>query len=393
MEKAPFLPILLGSDENAYGNARLFYDEYGIKPLLLCSRPLPPTSYSRILSRRVIKDFDNEAVFRGIMEEFLPILKNEAEHILVIPCSDYYAELVIKNRALIKKYSDTPAVTEELYQRFSDKPAFYRLCEEMKLPYPKTLILTAEEILNTSLPFESTVIKPSNSNSFSYLHLEMDKKKKVYFCKTDDEVRKTAESFLSVGYRDPLVVQHYVEGGRSLVVNAYCDKNAKVRLIGAAEPILEYRAAALIGNYAALKTVVNREVCNRIIKFLEDIGYVGFANFDLKFDEKRNEYVFFELNPRQGRSSYYLHTAGKNLMKTLCDDVVLNTKYSGVEYAEEEGVWRNVPRLLLKSLVSHPLSNNTRTDSAITYLSDFSLMRAYTLIKRDIAASRLFKES
>ena len=75
MKKTKFLPILLGSDENAYACARLFYDEYKIKPLLLCARPLAPTSYSHILTRRVINGFDTGTVFKEIMEEFLPLLK------------------------------------------------------------------------------------------------------------------------------------------------------------------------------------------------------------------------------------------------------------------------------------------------------------------------------
>ncbi len=393
MNKAKFLPILLGSDENAYGCARLFYDEYAIKPLLLCAKPLPPTSYSKILTRKVIKNFDDATVFKAIMEEFLPVLKNEAEKLLIIPCSDYYAELVIKNRELILKYSETPVIQEELYRKFSDKIAFYHLCRECELPHPDTVILTADELYGVSVPFNlPIVIKPRNSNSFSYLHLDMENRKKVYFCKTVEEIRNTARALSAAGYTEPLAVQPYITGEKALTVNAYCDKNGRVRLIGAATPILEYRAPSLIGNYAALKTVKERKVCDRIIAFLKGIGYVGFVNFDLKFDEKRNEYLFFELNPRQGRSSYYIHTAGENLMKALTDDAVFNTPYIGVSYAEAEGVWSNISMRLLKSRVDGSLLKTTPTDSAISLFYDFSPARAYTLLKRDFGSAGLLRE-
>ncbi len=392
MNKLKFLPILLGSDENAYGCARLFYDEYGIKPLLICSRPLPPTSYSKILTRKVIKEFDNGSVFKGVMEEFLPVLKNEAESILVIPCSDYYAELVIKNRALISKYSQAPIITEELYLKFSDKIAFFRLCREKRLPHPDTVISDAEQLLSAPVPFEApVVIKPRNSNSFSYLHLNMENRKKVYFCESEEEIRKTAKELLAAGYTEPLALQRYVKGERALTVNAYCDKKGRVRLIGAAAPILEYRAPSLIGNYAALKTVKEKAVCDKIISFLEGLGYVGFVNLDLKFDEKRNEYLFLELNPRQGRSSYYLHTAGENLMKALTDDAVFNVPYSGVVYADKAGVWSNVSRTLLKSLVDKELFKNVPIDSAIEAAYDFSPLRLCTLIRREIGGKKLLQ--
>ncbi len=53
----PFLPILLGSDMNAYGMARAFYEAYGIKPLVLGRSHLTATQDSSILHFKANRKF------------------------------------------------------------------------------------------------------------------------------------------------------------------------------------------------------------------------------------------------------------------------------------------------------------------------------------------------
>ena len=63
MKKQPFLPIILGSDENAYGTVRLFREFSDARPLLLCARLLTPTIHSKLFEVRIISDFDREEIF------------------------------------------------------------------------------------------------------------------------------------------------------------------------------------------------------------------------------------------------------------------------------------------------------------------------------------------
>lgn len=59
----PFLPILLGSDMNAYGMARGFYEAYGIKPLVLGRSHLTATQDSHILDFQEIDRLNEQDVF------------------------------------------------------------------------------------------------------------------------------------------------------------------------------------------------------------------------------------------------------------------------------------------------------------------------------------------
>ena len=89
-----FLPVLLGSDMNAYGMARSFYEAYGIKPLVLGRSNLSATQHSDILTLRVIENLNEE-------ETFLPSVLDIAEEfkgrkLLLLACGDDYAKLIIR---------------------------------------------------------------------------------------------------------------------------------------------------------------------------------------------------------------------------------------------------------------------------------------------------------
>ena len=69
MTNKTFLPIILGSDENAYGQSRLFNEVYNIKPLLCCTRQLVPTSNSKLFTIKKIQDFDKDSIFPSALLE------------------------------------------------------------------------------------------------------------------------------------------------------------------------------------------------------------------------------------------------------------------------------------------------------------------------------------
>ena len=85
--------------------------------------------------------------------------------------------------------------------------------------------------------------------------------------------------------------------------------------------------------------------------FLEDIGYTGFANFDVKYDSRDGSYRVFEINLRQGRSNYYVTGAGYNLARYVVEDRVLNKDLGPCVMNQKETFWHSVPRAVVYKYV------------------------------------------
>src|SRR5699024_8951418 len=94
--------------------------------------------------------------------------------------------------------------------------------------------------------------------------------------------------------------------------------------------------------YAAIVNGYDEKLNEMMKNFLEGIGYVGFANFDMKYDHRDGSYKLFEMNLRQGRSSYFVTAAGYNLAKWLVDDVIYH-KDMPCTVAKNKVLWTIIP--------------------------------------------------
>ena len=401
-----FLPVILGSDENAYGNARLFHEAYGIKPLVVCKHGLIPTAGSRIIDLVTVRDLDDDGVFVSALGSLLEEKSREYGRIVVVPCSDYYTHLLSKHMDVLGRYISNGVPRFDLLTDLDTKDAFYRLCDRFGMDYPKTLTVSPKErdsvlgrdgLLDRALIFFPFVMKPENSNASEYLNCSFEGKKKVYFLNNAEEYRRVINGMKNAGYNGNLIIQEFIPGGDDAmrVLNSYSDTDGTVRAMCLGQPVLEYYDPKSVGNYAAIISRGDQALYDKMQEFLEKLGYVGFSNIDMKYDSRTGRYVLFEINPRLGRSSYFCRAAGLNMMKLLINDVVYGKREDCV-YNHTVALWQNVPTGILRRYVKdQELSDELKQFKGTHTLfckGDLPLSRLYRLLRYYAAQYHNFRD-
>lgn len=354
MVQKKFVPILLGSDMNVYGMAKSFHEAYGIKSEAHSGIILAPTKDSQIVTVHPTEGFDDDPVFTKTLLELAETTYNQPDVVyLLIPCGDAYAELVSKNKDVLKAHYTFIANDFDLFQRLVNKVSFYDVCEEYQLPYPKTQIIRKSDLPSGSykeaLPFDFPIaLKPANS--VEWLSVDFEGRKKAFIIHDRQEFDVIIERIYQAGYQSEMIAQDFIPGDDSnmRVLNAYVDQKHQVRLMGLGHPLLEDPSPGSVGNYVVILPDENQKLYRRIETFLKAINYVGFANFDLKYDSRDGEYKLFEINLRQGRSSFFLTLNGLNLAKFITEDLVFERPFVETVYGKRESeqskLWLGVPK-------------------------------------------------
>lgn len=347
--KQKFLPIILGTDANAYGLARSFHQEYNIKSLSLGVSQLIETKNSKIIDVKIYRNLKDN--FTEIMEKIGKEYKEKYDKLILLSCAEWYTDLIVKNRKQLEKYYILPFMDKKLKDKLEDKESFYNICEKYKLDYPKTYIVTRQNYKNIKLPFPFPVaVKPSSSTEYS--KVEFEGKEKSYKANNENELNTIINNIYKSNYNSNIIVQDFIPGedDTMYVMNCYSNKEGKVKMMCLGKCILEEHTPYGIGNYKAIISDGNKKLYEKIKNFLEDIKYVGFSNFDLKYDYRDKKYKLFEINIRQGRSSFFTTAAGLNLSKYLVEDYIEN-KNNKIEYNYNKHLWLATPKKLLKKYV------------------------------------------
>lgn len=392
-QQRKFLPVVLGSDLNAYGMARSFHEVYGISCDCFDVTRQTAARFSRIMNLHVVPDFDKEAVFLETLLHYAQQnYRSEDTKYLLIACTDRYAEWVSKYKEQLSAYFICPYVNYPIFKRLSNKATFYEICKDYQLPYPKTFVLHKRMLHHgryvKPLPFSYPIVmKPSDS--VAYLKVQFKGRKRAFILPDRDAFETILSRIYQAGYEGEMILQEFIPGDDSnmRILNAYVDEHRQVRMLSLGHPLLEDPHPAAIGDFVTILPDENEAVYQMIKGFLESIQYTGYANFDMKYDPRDGEYKLFEINLRQGRSSFFTNLNGYNLATLLVDDRVYNKPFTGTIYETkptlDQKLWLDIPKdIFLKYVEASPAKTTAQKliekgayGTTIIYEADASLLR------------------
>lgn len=386
---AGFLPVILGSDIATYSLARTFHEEYGITSVALSKGKYHLCGDSSIIYSIYREDMDEP---EGFAERLLSIADGlPEEKLLLMACGDWYVDLIMENRAALEERFIIPYIQKDLHDSLVFKDRFYETCERFDVPYPKTLVLDCanppEDISAVDIPFSFPIIAKAASTP-AYHYVEFEGKKKVFKFDARKDFDEMFRRLVASGYEEKLLVQDFIPGDDTnmRILTCYCDQDSKVRFAAFGQTLMEDPTDNGIGNPVAIINRVNPEVVEHARRLLEGVGYTGFANFDVKYDERDGSYRFFEINPRLGRSNYYVTAGGNNTVKWIVDDLIFHERFEGTKIANEDGsraLFCVVPKKMLLDYVKDPalkeevreLFRTGRAVNPIDYAAERKLIR------------------
>ncbi|MBE1878458.1 carboxylate--amine ligase [Myceligenerans pegani] len=302
-------PVILGGDAGAYSLARAFHEGYGVRSTVVSIRATPNVAHSHIVRNVVEPRLDDPEVMVELIRRAAAASPGP---VIALTCVDWYVRALAEHRERLADVAVVPYPSVDLLDRVMDKRRFSELCHRIGVPHPRTEVRDGGGPvgdLDLSYP---VIAKPGDNTAWH--RVSFPGKAKVHLVRDRAELAALLKAAGEAGYRRPMIIQEYVPGDDSQmrIMTTYSDRAGAVRMAWGGRVLLEEHTPGTLGNPAAILTGRLPQVEADARRLVEHLGWTGFANFDVKVDPRTGVGHFFELNPRTGRSNYYLTASGLN---------------------------------------------------------------------------------
>lgn len=339
--------VVLGGDIGAYSVARAFFQATGNKPTIISAFGggiVRDSSIARLIVEPQMED--REVLLRHLRE--IEAASN-ASHILAVASADWNVESLIALRDELPERFIVPYPDKATVARATDKASFTELCVALGIPHPRSVVRAPGGPIPADEEAITYPIVAKATDTPAYHEVEFAGKKKVFTFASPAEAQAALTAADAAGYAGDFLLQEYIPGPDSQmrVLNLYCQAGGKVVFAGLGRVLLEEHAPSAIGNSAAIITEIDEDIIAHASRIVEELGWHGFACFDIKVDPRTGVPMIFEMNARLGRAHHYLTAVGANPVEFYLRDYVAGEVIDRRYTVAKEGLYTVVPISLL----------------------------------------------
>lgn len=223
--------------------------------------------------------------------EFMLKFLKEHHFDVLIPTSDASAEFMSVHKEELQKVSGVLMPGREVFEKGYNKKNLMVLCQEKGYPCPLTIDMSKvadlefQEVTElVEFPYPG-LLKPNLTSGGRGMTLV-------------NSLNELANVYPTIyeKYGECHLQQFIKGGGRQVKVQIMTDKDGKTAY---SSVIWKQRYYPINGGSSCCNITIDEpKVVNTCAKVLEDIGWVGFADFDLIEDPETKELLIMEMNPR-----------------------------------------------------------------------------------------------
>lgn len=277
----------------------------GYDTSVLCSDKNSYGYWSKRTKNRILgPDVHNATKYR----EFVINILQKRGYNVIIPTSDKTAEFISKNKSLLSQYTSFLMPDYEIFMKAYDKNKLMRLCRDKGFPHPLTIDLSDTKIDSPELkefPYPA-LIKPNLTSGARGMTLVNNYNEFIYFYPS-----------IHADFGDCHLQQFIKPGGRQVKIQVFTDENADAIYTSA---IWKQRYYPVKGGSSCCNVTIEdpkySKICSQVIK---EIGWVGFADFDLIENPDNGELLIMEINPRTPACIRSVYKSGLDFATMIVD--------------------------------------------------------------------------
>lgn len=244
----------------------------------------------------------------GLANFLIGYAKRQSLPPVLIPTADPYVEFIDEYLPELREYFLIPQTEQGLYTKIMDKGTLHTLASEHGVAVPETVEVDKEDFVEKveEIMDYPCLVKPVDSPSFVAKF-----RKKLFQVHNREELIGKVQAAKDADIE--VIVQRMIPGfdDHMYTFDAHLDQNSKVTHWVTCQKLRQFPINYGASVYTQQKYVP--ELYQLGTKFLEGIGYKGFAEIEFKKDEDTGRFYLIEINVRITNLNSLLFKTGINI--------------------------------------------------------------------------------